>query len=121
MIDMKESERVSAEINAWNSSVPSFAVFHEKSVNLGRCYNGYHARIESRIKLTGEDIGKLRAAKVLGYGQEFYIHSDMTAEPEVKVYRFTPSGINPVGGKAYPEQTRKVFVYRVEDRVDSSD
>ena len=62
---------------------------------IGRCYSSTTYLVESPRKLTNGDWGVLRAARRLGYGQEFYIKT-----------------LGVVDG---------VYVYEAEDRVDSSD
>ncbi|NDC76136.1 hypothetical protein EBZ70_12895 [bacterium] len=65
------------------------------SRSLGRCYSSTTYLVESPRKLTNGDWGVLRAARRLGYGQEFYVNE-----------------LGEEGG---------IHRYKVEDRVDSSD
>lgn len=77
--------------------------------NLGRCYNATVWIIEACKPITWEGIQSIRAAGLLGYGQEFFgvaIAIDGSRRPT---------------WEARYEAGRQVYVYEVEDRVDSSD
>jgi hypothetical protein len=63
--------------------------------SLGHCYSSTTYLVESPRRLTNGDWGVLRAARRLGYGQEFYI--------------------NDLG------ETDGIYRYEVDSRVDSSD
>lgn len=105
------------ERNEWNSSIPQFAIYSNGSQNLGRCYNAYYSRVESRVRLT--DLMRKQVGTFLLAGQELY---DRTGEkPVEKVVTFTPSGTNPRDGKPWPDSTVTLYVYSFESRVDSSD
>lgn len=65
------------------------------SRSLGRCYSSVTYRVQSPREITPADWNVLRAARRLGYGQEFYTKS-----------------LGVVDG---------VHTYEAEDRVDSSD
>lgn len=77
--------------------------------NLGRCYNATVWTIESCKPISWEGIQSFRATGLLGYGQEFFgvaIAVDGSRRPT---------------WEAKYEAGRQVYVYEVEDRVDSSD
>lgn len=116
---LEEIDRVLLERATWDKSVPALAVYYDGSQNLGRCYNAYWFRIESRIKLSPEMIADLRKAGVLGFGQEFRLLSGK--EGTERKATFTPSGTNPRDDKPYQECAITLYCYRFEDRVDSSD
>ncbi len=114
---VQEFDRVIAERNAWNASVPQFAIYADGSQKLGRCYNAYYYRVESRIALLESSIPHVTA--LFFRGHECYNRSEKPAP--VRIERFTPTGTNPRDGKAYPEQTICLYCYRFETRIDSSD
>ena len=77
--------------------------------NLGRCYNATVWIIEACKPISWEGIQSIRAAGLLGYGQEFFgvaIAIDGSRRPT---------------WEARYEAGRQVYLYEVEDRVDSSD
>lgn len=77
--------------------------------NLGRCYNATTWLIESCKPLSWEGIQGIRAAGLLGYGQEFF------------GVAIAIDGSRRATWEAKYEAGRQVYTYEVEDRVDSSD
>lgn len=73
--------------------------------NLGLCYNAMYYEISCCYKLSPQKIKELFNMGVIGYGQEFHIHSkcDGTEEPVKN------------------ESGEYFYVYKTEARVDSSD
>lgn len=79
------------------------------SRSLGRCYNSTTWLIESRKPLTWDNVKSLRAAGLLGGGQEFFGHA------------LAADGSRDTAWEAKYEYNRAVYSYVAEDRVDSSD
>lgn len=114
---IEEIDRVIAETNEWNASVPQLAIYSNGSRKLRNCYHSYNYRVESRFELWPEMIEGLR--KAFFSGQEFYNHTPSPIPTRVETFR--PSGTNPRDGKPYPERKQTLYVYSFESRVDSSD
>lgn len=86
--------------------INEFSIFHTSG-------NSY--KIVSRIKLDMEKLCYLRDMGLLGYGQEFRIHSKCDGTEEI-VPQYTT--VSPLG-KDYAPLT--YYVYEISNIVDSSD
>lgn len=98
------------------------------SKNLGSCYNAAYFKITSPNRMKAERIMKLRAAGVLGYGQEFYITSLCDGKEQPDGTDVVPCldedgkpAVNAYTGLPYTDSHQPYFVYLCEDRCDSGD
>lgn len=112
---------------------PRLTIEHLGGQGLGRCYSASYWLVTSTRRLSKEILTDLNHIGVLGFGQEFFIHSPCDGKEE-------PAGIdqvpcvgmegekivdehpnNPYTGKPYGSSPFPYYQYRCESRVDSSD
>jgi hypothetical protein len=112
---------------------PLLTIEDAGGASLGRCYVAHYYKITSRKKLSREKIYALRAAGLLGFGQEFRINNQCDgSEPPSGHDLVTPVSIDSQGiivnespcdynGNRYEPIKESYYTYHVEDRIDSSD
>ena len=108
---------------------PTLVIEYTGGKNLGRCYNSASYKITSTYVLDEKTLKALFYAGVIGYGQEFHIHSKVGRASEiagidVKEWVDDVTGepaINPYTKNLYAPSEQPYYVYNVESRVDSSD
>jgi hypothetical protein len=91
--------------------IPSLQITTTGGANLGRCYNASYFQVVSTKKLTDVQIRQLRDMGFLGYGQEFLAGQPLEVDPKeyVDTTMYNVAGIH------------KLYIYKCESRVDSSD
>lgn len=121
----------------WRNPRPHLVIESGGGSQLGNCYYGMRYKVTTREPLTLDQLELLRDAKLLGYGQEFIVHSKTGAESIPTGEDVVPcTVIDEYSGKVldeppinpytnppaeYPPQRCPFYVYEIERRVDSSD
>jgi hypothetical protein len=114
----------------YRNTRPELTVERTGGKNLGRCYNATYVTVTSLKKLSKEILQDMRTMGLLvGYGQEFRIHSQCDGDEEPAGHDSIPCvddetgepAMNPYSGKPYQPIEVPYYQYKVEHRVDSGD
>jgi len=127
----------------WRNPRPSLTIEHAGSRSLGRCYSEATFRVTSTSPLKPDVIEALRAARLVGIGQEFSAFQVLADGRKVPVRDIQdPSGtdlvepievdtdtgratgrpaLNPYNGNPYPAHNLAHYVYECVTRCDSGD
>jgi len=115
-------------MSRYRNERPNLAIRFVSERNLGRCYNSYTYEITSLSRLSAEKIRALRELGFLGGGQMFDINSSCDGKEEPAGYDMVhcvnddgTRAVNRYTGKLYERNEVPYFVYRVTNRIDSSD
>ena len=109
---------------------PDLTVKRTGGANLGRCYNATYVTVTSLKRLDKETLQEMRHMGLLvGYGQEFRIHSQCDGKEEPAGFDTVPCideetgepAVNKYSGKPYEPIEIPYYQYKVEHRVDSGD
>jgi len=114
---------------------PTLSIESTGGARLGNCYNASYYKVTSAWRLTHEQLRKLNAAGVLGFGQEFTVKSQCDGKEPVAFVDLVPCvvmeggkvldepPVNPYSrtGELYKPSEYGYFVYECEARCDSGD
>ena len=113
----------------YKSTRPQFSISITKSSQLRNCYSSTLFKVVSIRPLSSKILSTLNEIGILGFGQEFYIHSKCDGMEECSVFdeqmcvddETGEMAIDSRTGKPYGSARIGYFVYECESRVDSSD
>lgn len=115
-------------MSMYRNERPNIAIRFISEKNIGRCYNEYTYEIVSLRRVSQKTIHSLRELGLLGCGQEFLIDSPCDGKEAPAGYDTVhclnddgTRATNSYTGRLYEPQQEPYYVYRVRNRVDSSD
>lgn len=110
-------------MNVWKNPRPLLVVEQTGGGSLGNCYTQTLYTVTSTRELKQQDLLVLRSIGMLGYGQEFRVCSSEVHTEMIDCVDDSTglSAVNAYSGKFVEPLPMKYFVYKCEDRCDSSD